>query len=82
MTRTFLKSAPESMLSEADSSARNRVGTANSGDHPDTGLLERFVRGELSGASGRAECRKIVRHLLAGCPRCARITGRLWGLPL
>jgi hypothetical protein len=72
------------MLPEADSSVRNRLCTANSDAevHPEAGLLERFVRSELSGASGRAECRKIVRHLLAGCPRCARITGRLWGLPL
>lgn len=49
-------------------------------EHPDTSLLERFVRGELSGTSDRPECRKIVRHLLAGCPQCARITGRLWAL--
>jgi hypothetical protein len=49
-------------------------------DHPAAGLLERFMRGELSGDSGRTECRMIVRHLLAGCPQCARITGRLWAL--
>lgn len=48
--------------------------------HPDSGLLERFVRGDLSGARGRAECRMIVRHLLAGCPLCTRITRRLWRL--
>jgi hypothetical protein len=48
--------------------------------HPDSGLLERFVRGDLSGARGRAECRMIVRHLLAGCPVCTRITRRLWRL--
>lgn len=73
---------PESVLPEADSSARNRVCTANPPvrEHPDAGLLERFMRGELSGDSGRTECRMIVRHLLAGCPQCARITGRLWAL--
>ncbi len=49
-------------------------------DHPDPSLLERFMRGELSGARGRPECRIIVRHLLAGCPSCARITRRFWAL--
>jgi len=48
--------------------------------HPDPRLLERFVRGELSGPGGREDCRMIVRHLLAGCLQCSRITGRLWGL--
>ena len=43
-------------------------------DHPDPRLLERFMRGELSGPA----CRIIVRHLLAGCPQCSRVTGRLW----
>lgn len=38
------------------------------------------MRGELSGATGRPECRKIVRHLLAGCPLCTRITRQLWAL--
>jgi hypothetical protein len=78
MTHTLKKSDTESVPPDADSPARNRVSTANG--HPDAGLLERFVRGELSGASGRAECRRIVRHLLAGCPQCTRITGRLWAL--
>ena len=86
MTHTFTEMEPESVLPEADSAARNRVCTANHPppdhppDHPDTALLERFVRGELSGSSGRAECRRIVRHLLAGCLQCSRITGRLWTL--
>jgi hypothetical protein len=78
MTQTSKESAPESVLPDADSAARNRVCTASR--HPDPGVLERFVRGELSGDSGRAECRVIVRHLLTGCPQCARITGRLWAL--
>ena len=70
------------MLSDADSAARNRVCTANRrpDDHPDPELLERFMRGELSGTSGRAACQRIVRHLLTGCPQCVRITGRLWTL--
>ena len=86
MTHTFKKSVPELVPPDADSAARNRLSTANRArpnppeDHPDAGLLERFVRGELSGASGRAACRRIVRHLLAGCPQCTRITGRLWAL--
>jgi hypothetical protein len=81
MTHTFTEMEPESVLPEADSAARNRVCTANhAGGHPDPGLLERFVRGELSGSSGRAECRRIVRHLLAGCPGCSRIARRLWAL--
>ena len=49
-------------------------------DHPDSRLLERFVRGDLSGPRGRAKCRLIVRHLLAGCPQCTRITRSLWAL--
>ncbi|HBL32068.1 MAG TPA: hypothetical protein DD490_35035 [Acidobacteria bacterium] len=52
-------------------------------DHPERPLLERFVRGELSEPAdprNRAACRFIVRHLLAGCPLCTRITGRLWRL--
>jgi hypothetical protein len=48
--------------------------------HPGPELLERFVRGDLTGARGRAQCRTIVRHLLAGCPHCTRITRRLWAL--
>lgn len=86
MTHTFKKFVPGLVLPDADSGARNRVSTANRprlkppDDHPDAGLLERFMRGELSGASGRAECRKIVRHLLAGCPQCVQVTGRLWAL--
>lgn len=77
MTHTSKESAPESVLSNADSAARNCACTAT---HPAADLLERFMRGELSDASGRDECRKIVRHLLTGCPQCARITGRLWEL--
>ncbi len=50
------------------------------GEHPDPDLLERFVRGELTGPAGRAACRTIVRHLLAGCPQCSRIVGGLWAL--
>jgi len=42
--------------------------------HPEPTQLERFVRGELS----REEARGIVRHLLARCPSCIQVTGRLW----
>jgi hypothetical protein len=38
--------------------------------------LKAFLRGEL----GRSEVRAIVRHLLAGCPRCAEAARRAWGL--
>jgi len=44
--------------------------------HPDPALLEGLLRGELSAA----ECRTVVRHLLTGCPRCARITSECWSL--
>lgn len=80
MAHTFPESDPESVLPEADSLARNRVSRARSDGHPDPDLLERFLRGELSGPSGRPACREIVRHLLTGCPRCTGITGRLWSL--
>lgn len=84
-TRNSEDSTPEPVLPEADSLARNRFCTPNQSpmpmrEHPDASLLERFMRGELSRASDRPECRKIVRHLLAGCPQCARITGPLWSL--
>ncbi|MFL6197492.1 MAG: hypothetical protein ACJ75H_25115 [Thermoanaerobaculia bacterium] len=45
-------------------------------NHPPPELLERFVRG----ATGGAENRGIVRHLLAGCPRCLAVTRGLWRL--
>lgn len=46
-------------------------------DHPDSGILERFMRGELAG-SDIPEARKIVRHLLSGCPQCLEVTRRYW----
>jgi hypothetical protein len=45
-------------------------------NHPDSQLLERFMRNEVAGE----ERRWIVRHLLAGCARCGAITRRLWEL--
>ncbi|HET9211622.1 MAG TPA: hypothetical protein VFR03_14535 [Thermoanaerobaculia bacterium] len=45
-------------------------------NHPDSQLLERFMRNEAAGE----ERRWIVRHLLAGCARCGAITRRLWEL--
>lgn len=45
-------------------------------DHPDSQLLELFLRGE----AGRDERRGVVRHLLAGCAECLRVTRRLWSL--
>src|SRR6202043_2935387 len=38
-------------------------------DHPTPSEIDRLVRGTLSGA-GR---RRLVTHLLHGCPRCARL---------
>jgi tetratricopeptide (TPR) repeat protein len=45
-------------------------------DHPEPQLLERFMRNEADGE----ERRRVVRHLLAGCSRCAAVTRRLWSL--
>jgi hypothetical protein len=44
--------------------------------HPDPALLERFLRNDASAG----ERRWIVRHLLAGCARCATVTRRVWNL--
>jgi tetratricopeptide (TPR) repeat protein len=46
------------------------------GQHPEPGLLERFMRNEAE----PAERRWIVRHLIAGCARCLAITSKLWAL--
>ena len=46
------------------------------GEHPDPGLLERFMRNEAE----PAERRRVVRHLIAGCSRCIAVTGTLWAL--
>jgi tetratricopeptide (TPR) repeat protein len=45
-------------------------------DHPEPLLLERFMRNEVDGP----ERRRVVRHLLAGCARCAEVTRRFWEL--
>lgn len=42
--------------------------------HPDPGLLERFMRNDVLGADRR----RVVRHLLTGCPRCVAVTRALW----
>jgi hypothetical protein len=42
--------------------------------HLEPGELERFLRGEL----GRAETRRVVRHLLTRCPQCAAVVRPLW----
>ena len=38
--------------------------------HPSPQELVQFLRGEL----GEADNRRIVRHLLTGCPTCAAVT--------
>lgn len=44
--------------------------------HPPAEQLERFMRGELS-LSDRLP---IVRHMLAGCAECQKVTAPLWEL--
>jgi hypothetical protein len=44
--------------------------------HPEAEQVERFLRGELT----PPEVRSVVRHLLARCPRCIEVAGRLWRL--
>jgi hypothetical protein len=44
--------------------------------HPAGEDLRRFMAGELP----PAEVRKVVRHLLTGCPACVRQTRGLWSL--
>lgn len=44
--------------------------------HPDKRELDRFLRGELT----RAEIRRVVRHLLTGCPSCVAVTRAFWRL--
>jgi len=44
------------------------------GEHPTPDLLLRFIQGEAT----QGETRAVVRHLLAGCPRCLKVTRPLW----
>lgn len=44
--------------------------------HPDSRLLERFMRNDLQ----EPERRVVVRHLLTGCPRCVSVTREIWSL--
>jgi hypothetical protein len=44
--------------------------------HPTEEQLLRFLRGELP----RAEVKPIVRHMLADCPECLKVTRPLWEL--
>jgi len=48
--------------------------TTSQDDHPNSQLLERFMRNEAAAP----ERQRVVRHLLAGCLRCAAVTRRLW----
>jgi hypothetical protein len=45
-------------------------------DHPDSDLLERFMRH----SADAAERQRVVRHLLAGCARCVAVTRSIWTL--
>jgi hypothetical protein len=47
---------------------------AMSEGHPDPNLLECFLRNEVEASA----CRRIVRHLLTGCPQCIAVTRRFW----
>jgi hypothetical protein len=42
--------------------------------HPSPQELVQFLRGELSGPDSR----RIVRHLLAGCPVCVAVTAPIF----
>ncbi len=44
--------------------------------HPDRGLLKRFLRNDADGP----EKRRVVRHLLTGCPQCVAVTRAVWAL--
>jgi hypothetical protein len=44
--------------------------------HPSPDLLKRFVCSTLDPADA-AERRRIVRHLLTGCPTCQEVTREL-----
>ncbi len=48
----------------------------NTDDHPDSDLLERFMRH----ATDAAERQRVVRHLLAGCAQCVAVTRSIWAL--
>lgn len=48
--------------------------------HPSPDLLKRFLDGTLdpdSEPDAAAERRRVVRHLLTGCPACRKITREL-----
>lgn|GEM_PF-5152616 len=45
-------------------------------EHPEPERLEGLMRNELSGV----ERRRLIRHLLTGCPRCVKVTRRCWTL--
>ena len=48
-------------------------------DHPSPDLLKRFVCSTPNGIDP-AECRRVVRHLIRGCPACQEVTrGLLFG---
>jgi len=89
MAHTGKNPAPDSILPEDPAAVRiapaeklapvpaPSAAAEDAPGHPDPRLLDLFLRGELSGPEGREPCRMIVRHLLAGCPHCSRLTGRL-----
>ena len=44
------------------------------GPHPEPGVLEQLLLGQLS----PLEMRETARHLLTGCPRCQEVTAGFW----
>ena len=44
--------------------------------HPSNGELESFMLGRLS----QRDCRRIILHLLPGCPQCREVTSAFWDL--
>lgn len=43
-------------------------------EHPERGLLLRF----LAGGTSRLESQEVVRHLLRSCPQCMAVTRPVW----
>jgi hypothetical protein len=77
MRRPSPEACPESGP-EIRLAATNQAGATNDPpEHPNTDILERFMRGELTSPGER---RRLVRHLLAGCPLCLAVTRRCWVL--
>ncbi len=54
----------------------SRFTPEDAGRHPEPRQLARLMSGDLP----QPEMLAAIRHLLAGCPRCAEVTRRIWQL--